>query len=336
MKKLVTGLLIFLLIAAVAGYFLYPTVSDQLCQRRDGEIMRDYRQKAAAMDAEKKAELFAAAEAYNTELESIFIGDVFSGTPPRTTRDYQNRLNVHSGVIAELMIPKISVSLPVYHQSTETPATQKLVHVDGSSLPTDGTRENIVLAGPGILQAEGFLGSLGLTDDRMLENLDSLIPGDLVILDVLDRTFVYRVKEVQMLSSAGLRELDLTPQEGEQRLTLVSRRNERRLLVQTERIPVQEARTLLAEEDKATFPENWKNILLMGSPVILAGLLLIWIIEKIKGRHYRIPGEGRQTARQKQKAKEQIEQITTDTTTDTTNDTANDTTNDTTEGEEKP
>jgi sortase A len=320
MKKFFAGLFIFLLLAAVAGYFLYPMVSDQICQRRDAEIMRDYRRKAAAMNSEKKAELFAAAADYNAALESVHMEDVFSGTAPRTTRDYQNRLNVHSGVIGELVIPKISVFLPVYHQSTETPATRNLVHVDGSSLPAGGAAENIVLAGPGILKADGFLGNIGLTDERMLENLDSLIPGDLVILDVLDRTFVYRVCEVQMLSSAGLRELDLTPGEGETRLTLVSRHNDRRLLVQTEQIPIQEARTLLAEEDKATFPENWQNILLLGLPVILAGLLILLLIEKIKGRHYRIPGEGRQTARQKSKAMEQIEQTTTDTT----------------EGEEKP
>ena len=320
MKKFFAGLFIFLLLAAVAGYFLYPMVSDQICQRRDAEIMRDSRRKAAAMNSEKKAELFAAAADYNAALESVHMEDVFSGTAPRTTRDYQNRLNVHSGVIGELVIPKISVFLPVYHQSTETPATRNLVHVDGSSLPAGGAAENIVLAGPGILKADGFLGNIGLTDERMLENLDSLIPGDLVILDVLDRTFVYRVREVQMLSSAGLRELDLTPGEGETRLTLVSRHNDRRLLVQTEQIPIQEARTLLAEEDKATFPESWQNILLLGLPVILAGLLILLLIEKIKGRHYRIPGEGRQTARQKSKAREQIEQTTTDTT----------------EGEEKP
>ena len=314
MRKFFTGLLIFLLVAAAAGYFLYPTVSDQLGQRRDAEIMRDYRQKTAAMDAERKTELFSAAKEYNEGLESIRVDDVFSGNAPRTTRDYQNRLNVHSGVIGELVIPKISVSLPVYHQSTETPATRKLVHVDGSSLPADGTSENIVLAGPGVLQAEGLLGSIGLTDDRMLEDLDRLIPGDLVIFDVMDRTFVYRVKEVQMLSSSGLRDLELTPGEEEKRLTLISRRNDRRLLVQAERILIQDARTELEEEDKVSFPENWQNILLLGCPVIIIGLLILWIIEKIKGRSYRIPGEGRQSARQKQKAKEQIEQITTETT----------------------
>ena len=78
MKKFLAGLLIFLLIAAVVGYFLYPVLSDQLCQRRDAEIMRDYRRKAADMDTAKEEELFAAAKEYNEALESIRVEDVFS------------------------------------------------------------------------------------------------------------------------------------------------------------------------------------------------------------------------------------------------------------------
>ena len=313
MKKFILGLLIFLLAAAGIGYLLYPTVSDQLGQRRDAEILAAYREKAAAMESGKKTEAFAEAKAYNESLESIRIEDVFTAGTIRTTRDYQNRLNIHSGVIGELVISRIGLALPVYHLSTETPATRYLVHVDGSSLPTDGTGENIVLAGPGTLQAEGVPGSIGLTDDRMLEDLDSLIPGDLMILNVLDRTMVYRVSEIQMFSSAGLRELDLTPEEGQQRLTVVTRRGDRRLTVQAERIPIQEARTLLEEEDKVTFPESWKNILFLGSPVILAGLFILWVIERIRRRHYRIPGEGRQSEKREKKARAKIEKITTET-----------------------
>ena len=131
----------------------------------------------------------------------------------------------------------------------------------------------------------------------MLEDLDKLIPGSLVILNVLDRTMVYRVKGVQMLSPAGLKELDLTPGEGDEKLTLVSQRKDQRLLVQAERIPIREARTLLAENDQATFPANWQNVLLLGCPVLLAGLLVLWMIELIRGRFYRLPDEGKRVGR---------------------------------------
>ena len=312
MKKFIIGLLIFLAAAAIAGYFLYPAVSDQLGQRRDAGILKDYREKAAAMSAEKKAEKFEEAREYNETLESVRTADVFTAGSTHTSRDYQNRLNIHSGVIGELVIPKIRVFLPVYHQSDETPATRKLVHLNGSSLPADGEGENIVLAGPGVLKAEGILGDAGLTDDRMLEDLDDLVPGDLMILDVLDRTMVYRVKEIQMLSSAGLEELDLTPGEEEERLTVVTQRKDRRLLVQAERITVKEARSLLEKEDYADFPENWKNILFMGCPVILAGLLVLWVIERIKKRSYLLPGEGRNAEKREKEAREKLHNITTE------------------------
>ena len=310
MKKLFAGILVFLLLAVIIGHFLYPVLSDQLGRRRDAEIMQAYREKTAAMDREQREKLLAEAAEWNAGLDEIRMEDIFSAGITRTTRDYQNHMNVHSGVIAELVIPDIGVSLPVYHLSTETPATQRLVHVDTSSLPADGSGENIVLAGPGILRAEGVPGDLGLTDDRMLEDLDKLIPGNLMILNVLDRTMVYRVKGIQMLSPAGLKELDLTPGEGDEKLTLVSQRKDQRLLVQAERIPIREARTLLAETDQVSFPANWQNVLLFECPVLLAGLFVLLIIELIRGRFYRLPDEGkREDAEQLEKTLETMEQI---------------------------
>ena len=291
MKKFLTVLILLLLTAAVIGYFIYPTISDQLGRRRDAEIMAVYREKTAALDADGKTELFEQAKAWNDSLEQVRTDDVFTAGMIRTSRDYQNRMNVHDGVIGELVIPAIRLSLPIWHLSTETPATRKLVHVNTSARPADGTGENIILAGPGILQAEGIPGEMGLTDDRMLEDLDGMVPGNLIILNVTDRTMVYRVTGIQMLSAAGLKEMDLTPGEGEERLTIISPRKDRRLMVQAERIPVREARTLLAEEDQATFPENWKNVLFLGCPVMIAGLLVLLIIELIRGRVYRLPGE---------------------------------------------
>ena len=310
MKKLFAWILALLLLVVVIGHFLYPVLSDQLARRRDAEMMREYREKTSAMGKEQREKLFAEAAEWNKGLEEIRMEDIFTTGITRTTRDYQNHMNVHSGIIAELVIPDIGVSLPVYHLSTETPATYKLVHVNTSSLPADGSRENIVLAGPGVLKADGLLGDVGLTDDRMLEELDRLIPGNLVVLNVLDRTMVYRVKGVQMLSPAGLKELDLTPDEGEEKLTLVSQRKDQRLLVQAERIPIREARTLLAENDQATFPSNWQNVLLLGCPVLIAGLLVLWIIELIRGRFYRLPDEGkREDPEQLEKALESMDQI---------------------------
>ena len=104
--------------------------------------------------------------------------------------------------------------------------------------------------------------------------------------------------------------LDLTPGEGDEELALVSQRKDQRLLVQAERIPIREARTLLAETDQVSFPANWQNVVLLGCPVLLAGLLVLWIIELIRGRFYRLPDEGkREDAEKLEKTLETMEQI---------------------------
>ncbi len=313
MKKFIASLLVFLLLAAGIGYLLYPTASDQISQARDAEILREYRKKAAAMDAEKEEELFRGAAEYNGKLETVRASDVFSAGIPRNNRDYQNRMNVHSGVIGELIVPKTGTALPVHHTGSDTPATESLVHVEGSSLPTDAPGTSIILAGPGLLKAAGFLGDIGLTDGRMLEDMDRLTPGDLLILNVVDRTMVYRVQEVQLMSPAGLEERDLTPGADQELLTVMVRKKDRRLLIQSARIPLAEARDALDGEDEASFPEAWKNVVLLGCPVLLFGMIVMWLIERIKRHAYLLPGEGRQAARREKKAREKLNTITTET-----------------------
>ena len=406
MRKFFAFLFVFLLIAAGAGYLLYPTISDQIRQAEDGAAMKAYREKTAAMSAEQIAAMLEDAAAYNAGLDGIHAEDPFSAGPPRTSRDYQNHLNVHSGIIGELVIPAIGVYLPVYHNSSETPATEKLVHLETSSLPTDETGTSIVLAGPGVMKAEGFLGEIGLTDRRMLGDLDQLTAGDLIILNVLDRTMIYRIGEgleekeaIMMLSPAGVRDLDLSPfmepeptpeptpeprwtprptktpepatpepepeptvtakakktpkpkktatpeptpeptptptptpsptptptpepepeliQEAleAERLTLLTPWGDQRqklLVIRAERIDTGLAREELSGTDRATYPETWQNILLLGSPVLVLGLLVMFIIERFKNRSYRLPDEGRRSARRERKNKATLDNLTTE------------------------
>lgn len=414
MRKFFAFLFVFLLIAAGAGYLLYPTVSDQIGQANDAAVMKAYREKTALLDSDQIAAMLADAAAYNETLETIQASDPFSAELPRTSRDYQNRLNVHSGVIGELVIPAIGVYLPIYHNSAETPATAKLVHLETSSLPTEQLGTSIILAGPGILKAEGFLGQIGLTDQRMLQDLDRLTPGDVMILNVLDRTMVYRIGEgleekdaILMMTPGGVKDLDLIPgteelrtpepeeateappawverlnrtpeptqepgpegttetgeaaqaeagQEPEEtsdpeptetpepaptptptntpeptpqpvqetepvrilgrepeQLTLLTPWSDQKLLVvRAARIPISEAQTVLNATDRATYPEGWMNVLLLGCPVLLLGFLVMFIIERIKRRSYMLPDEGRKSARREKKEKAKLENLTTE------------------------
>ena len=82
MRKFFAFLLAFLLIAAGAGYFLYPTVANQAGQARDAAVMKAYRAKTAAMDSEKISAMLAEAVGYNRSLEAVRLSDPFSGGLP--------------------------------------------------------------------------------------------------------------------------------------------------------------------------------------------------------------------------------------------------------------
>ncbi len=291
MKKFFLTLLILLLILAGAAYLLFPTVMTQIAAVHDTETMRTYRNKVQDMSREQISDMLESAAAYNASLTATEIGDVFTETGRRTSRDYLHHLDVSDGVIGIMRIPRIGIAMPFYHSSTEHSALNQLVHVDGSSLPADSAGSQIVLAGPGQKDAEGFLKDIGLKAERALEDLDKILPDDLIILQVLDRTMVYRVEDVKTLSPDGLKHLETEKDEEQDSLILMTPRKDRRVVVQASRIPIAEARTSLNETDQAEIPSLPVSILALGSPVMLLGCIVMAIIGRIKKRKYRLPTE---------------------------------------------
>ena len=289
MKKVFGRLLVFLLIAAAAAWLLYPVVSDQAARQRSARTMEAYHQAVRARTAEEIETAFEETGYYNTGLEAKGIPDVFAGRS-RVPAEYRARMDVCDGVIGELKIPGINVYLPIYHSGAES-AAEKLVHVEESALPAEQDGSHIVLAGPGALRAAGFLGSLQLTDARMLEDLDRVVPGDLVFLEVLDRTMIFRVEGAQTLSVEGLSGVDVSGEEGGQLLTLVTEKAGRALLIRARRVRAEDVREQLMAQDRADLPSDLVNVLFMGIPVFAAGAVILCIIERFKKRNYRLPTE---------------------------------------------
>ena len=289
MKKVFGRLLVFLLIAAAAAWLLYPVVSNQMARWNDANQMKAYHRAVREKTAEEIETVFEETSYYNTDLGPESIPDVFAGRQ-KVSPEYRTRMNICDGVIGELKIPAINVYLPVYHGGTYS-AAEKLVHVAGTALPVEQDDTHIVLAGPGVQRAEGFLGDLRLTDARMLEDIDRVVPDDLVFLEVLDRTLIFRVEDVKTLSTEGLSGTEVSVEEGSQLLTLVTEKAGRNLLIRTRRINAEDAREKLAAQDRADIPSDVVNVLFMGIPVFALGLLVMGIIERFKKRSYRLPTE---------------------------------------------
>ena len=218
-------------------------------------------------------------------------GDVFTAHAERSSQRYRNLLDFGDGIIGILEIPSIHVSMPIEHISADVRPNKALVHVEGSSLPGETGNTHTVLAGPRKQKAPGLLGDLALTGDRMLEDLDRVTPGDQMMILLGDRTLLYEVRNVQMLSPEGLRNWVAERDPEEDRLTLITERDGRRLLVETVRIRIREATETLQAGDSAKLPADWITILALGCPVMLVTLLVLLVIERIKKHAYRLPTE---------------------------------------------
>lgn len=289
MRKCLTAAVVILILLAGLAYLLYPTAADQAAGIRAYETIRKYRQNVNRMTGEQVLNRLEEAAAYNESIQAPKITEMFSGREPMTLHRYEAPLNTGDGVLGVLTIPDIGIMLPVYHEATEHHAATELVHLQGSHLPSETPGSHIVLAGPGRLNAEGFAGDIGLTGAGMLEEVDRLTPGNLMILGVLDRTMVYQVEWVQTMSPEGLERMELAQETDTDLLTLVTERKERRLVVRGRRIPTTEAAGILKESDRAQTLPDWQSILMLGIPAAIAGLMIMIVTERIIRRRYRLP-----------------------------------------------
>ena len=294
MKKILLRIAALILASAVLGWLLYPTAADQLARKAHLEKEEAYIRTVHGMTPEAVEEKLQAAETANRETDGdIHPGDVFTAPAKRSSVKYRELLDFGDGMIGQLEIPSIHVSLPIMHISGDIRPDRKLVHVESSSLPGETGNTHTVLAGPGKQKAPGILGDLALTGDRMLEDLDRVTPGDRMMILLADRTLLYEVRGVQTLSPEGLKEWTAELDPAEDRLTLVTERDGRRLLVEAVRIPVSSAAEALKAGDTARLPADWVTILVLGSPVMLLVLAVMIVTERIKRRTTRLPGEGK-------------------------------------------
>ena len=106
-----------------------------------------------------------------------------------------------------------------------------------------------------------------------------------------NRTLLYEVRNVQTLSPEGLRNWVAERDPEEDRLTVITERDGRRLLVEAVRIRIWDATETLQAEDSANLPADWITILALGCPAMVLTLLVLFVIERIKKRAYRLPTE---------------------------------------------
>ena len=224
-KKHFTTILLVLILLTGVSLLLYPTVSDYWNSFHQSQAIASSVEAVAEIDNTDYEKMWQEAVAYNEKLKDN------SGrwTPTdEELEEYDQILNISdTGIMGYVEIPKINVSLPIYHGTDEAILQIAIGHIPGSSLPVGGKGTHCVISG-----------HRGLPSAKLFTDLDQMEEGDLFKMRVLDETLTYEVDQIRIVQPEDLSDLEID--EDKDLCTLVTCTpygiNSHRLLVRGHRV----------------------------------------------------------------------------------------------------
>lgn len=207
---------------------VYSPLNQWLEGRKQSEVCADYDSTTGDMDDEAMEQELRRARRYNRDLSTrVALSDPFENKDTDTT-DYDALLRASTdGVMAYVEIPKISVSLPVYHGVSSNVLNKGVGHLPETSLPVGGESTHAVLAGHS-----------GMSHARLFTDLPKLAVGDQFYIHVYGKKLCYKVDQIKKVLPSDTQDLNIV--EGEDYVTLLTcvpiAVNSHRLLVRGHRI----------------------------------------------------------------------------------------------------
>ena len=254
---------LLLTITLVIGICLmaYPSVSDWWNSFHQTQAIAEYSKKVANMDQSSFDRMIEEAEAYNASLVSKKGRFVMSEAEKE---EYKKVLDITgNGIMAYIDIPKINVSLPIYHGVDQQVLQVAIGHIEGSSLPVGGKGTHCAVSG-----------HRGLPAARLFTDLDQLEVGDKFLVQILDRTLTYEVDQIRIVLPKEYQDLEIDPDKD--LMTLITctpyRVNSHRLLVRGHRVENEIPNAANITADALLFRPYYV------APIVAAPILLILLI----------------------------------------------------------
>ena len=232
-KSKIISVLSLLLFLTGAAMVMYPSVSNWINQRNSTKAFVKYDGSISKIEHEEYKKMLNDAIEHNKKIqETGSLGASVYMENQDHMETYNHILNPsNNGVMAWLNIPKIHVSLPIYHTTEEAVLQKAVGHYVGSSLPIGGESTHSVITS-----------HRGLPSAKLFTELDLLKKGDVFYINVLNEKLAYKVDKISIVLPDIEKELDVIP--GEDHVTLVTCTpysvNTHRLLVRGTRIPYDE------------------------------------------------------------------------------------------------
>ena len=194
-----SSILIIMMGLAGVGLLVYPSFADWWNSMHQSYAIASYDAAVAELDPHEYDEIMAAAEEYNAELAKT--GVQWTMTDAQLKR-YNSLLDVTgTGMMGYIDIPKIDVSLPIYHGTGDAVLQVAIGHIAGTSLPVGGKGTHVSVSG-----------HCGLPSARLFTDLNMMTVGDLFTITVLNREMTYEVDQIRIILPTQLDDLAIDPE----------------------------------------------------------------------------------------------------------------------------
>lgn len=288
-RKIITISLAVLFFLLALGLTIYPVFSSRYNEAHQSQIHTEYQEAVNALPDTAIPEARAAAQSYNKELWSSIVqyGSYSKDSVTSAMEEYAGLLDLTgTGTMGYVHIPKLAVSLPIYHGTEEETLDRGVGHLIGSSLPIGGGSTHAILTGHS-----------GLASQKMFSDLDKLEIGDTFYLEVLNKFLAYEVDQINTVLPHDTTYLGL--EEGKDLCTLVTCTpfgvNTHRLLIRGHRIAYtpkdEESPTTEPAETSEPVDSTWEQeyekgvYFAIGVVVIICLVLFLgWLMQRGESR----------------------------------------------------
>ena len=284
-REIITLCLAALFFLLALGLTVYPVFSSRYNEAHQSLIHTEYRNAVQALPDTAIPEAKAAAIAYNESLWShtAQYGSYSKDSVVSAVEDYVGLLDLTgTGAMGYVHIPKLAVTLPIYHGTEEKTLERGVGHLIGSSLPIGGSSTHAILTGHS-----------GLASQKMFSDLNKLKIGDTFYLEVLNEVLAYEVDQINTVLPHDTTYLGL--EENKDLCTLVTCTpfgvNTHRLLVRGHRIPYTPENTenpaIELAETEESVDSTWEQEYEKGVyfaigivAIICLILFVVWLTQK--------------------------------------------------------
>lgn len=215
-------------------FLSYPLISTIWNNYQEKVLSKAYEGHISDQADEATREQLAQADRYNQKKKNNVFIDPYQNLDEHTSaiaskdyEEYKNLLKGPDGIIALVKVPKISVSLPIYHGTSHSTLQRGAGHLYGSDLPVGGrTRHAIITA------------HTGLANSTMFDELTKLERGDEFYIEIQGEKLKYKVRSTAVIEPTDITKLQR--EENQDLVTLLTCHpygvNSHRLIVTGERV----------------------------------------------------------------------------------------------------